>query len=92
MAMAFASKIDPTSEIAICETQRKIEQTPSEPIAPPQATGTYVMDKSVVAGMSMKTLKLPAHTYPNLVVSVTYTRDKNSQCSQLWGVIVGKDC
>ena len=36
------------SNIGIGEAQQRVEQTPSDLIAPPTATGTYQVDDSVI--------------------------------------------
>jgi hypothetical protein len=38
------------SNIAIGDAQRKIEQTPAEPIEPPKPAGQYEVDQSVIDG------------------------------------------
>jgi hypothetical protein len=38
------------SNIAINQAQRALEQTPSEPFLPPQAGGSFDVDRSVIAG------------------------------------------
>lgn len=50
--MVAESLADSISSIAIGEAQLKVEQTPSDHIAPPQASGSYVVDRNVIAGMS----------------------------------------
>lgn len=38
------------SNIGISEAQQRVEQTPSDLIVPPTATGTYQVDESVIEG------------------------------------------
>ncbi|KAL8816848.1 MAG: hypothetical protein Q9223_004213 [Gallowayella weberi] len=42
------------SNIAISEAQRQVEETPSDTIAPPVATGTYQVDQSVIESFPVK--------------------------------------
>lgn len=41
-------KMESTSNIGISEAQQRVEQKPSDLIAPPTATGTYQVDDSVI--------------------------------------------
>ncbi|KAL9627311.1 MAG: hypothetical protein Q9164_007642, partial [Protoblastenia rupestris] len=49
MMMSGTEVTDSISKIKIREAQRDTEQTPSEPILPPQPSENYDVDKSVIA-------------------------------------------
>jgi hypothetical protein len=45
------------STIAICQSQREIEATPTDPLLPPQVGETYVIHQDVIAGMDPSVFK-----------------------------------
>jgi hypothetical protein len=52
-----ASETHTISAIAISQSQKDIEATPTDPFLPPQVGGTYTVDQSVIAGMVSATLE-----------------------------------
>lgn len=86
--MSGTEVIDSISNIKIGEAQREVEQTPSEPIFPPQPSGNYDVDESVRAceiGMSTVARTLLTN------ISFSCTWNKNRTCAELWHVPVGQN-
>ncbi len=76
------------SNIKISEAPREVEQTPSEPILPPQPRGNYDVDESVRAcKVEFTCVALTLLT----AVSFSCTWNKNRTCAELWHVTVGQD-
>lgn len=49
------------SNIAIGQAQKEIEQTPSDPFLPPQVSGSYQVDPSVIAGSYARNIIFALH-------------------------------
>lgn len=76
------------SNIKISEAPREVEQTPSEPILPPQPSGNYDVDESVRAcKVEFACVALTLL----IAVSFSCTWNKNRTCAELWNVTVGQD-
>jgi len=83
---------DSASNIQIGEAQRKLEQTPSDPILPPQPSGSYEVDESVRACESGLSYISRSLNSPRIVASFSSSRIKDYSRAQLWHVFVGENC
>ncbi len=68
------------SNIKISEAQREVEQTPSEPILPPQPSGNYDVDESVRACKVEFTCVASTLL---IAVSFSCTWNKSRTCAEL---------
>ena len=77
------------SNTKISAAQRDVEQTPSEPILPPQPSGKYDVDESVRACKNGSSSITWALLIP---VSFSCPRNNSCTCAELWRVIMGQNC
>ena len=90
--MAAELSNENVSKIFTGETQGEAEQTPTEPLATPKASGNFVVDDIIVACMCLKFLSyvtIDAHHSPTDSLSSPW--HKNCPCVELRRVITGKD-
>ena len=79
---------DSISNIKLNEAQREAEQTPSEPILPPQPSGNYDVDESVSAcEVGFSNVARTSLT----TVRFSCTWNQNRASAELWHLIVGQD-
>lgn len=86
--MSETEIVNAISNIKIGAAQREAEQTPSEPILPPQPKGSYDVDESVKAceaGLSSGARTLLT------IVSFSCSRNKSHTSAELWHVTVGEN-
>ena len=88
MMMSGTEAVNDISNIKIGAAQREPEQTPLEPILPPQPNGSYDVDESVLACE----VGLPSRARTLLInVSFSCLRNKSHTSAELWHVTVGKN-
>lgn len=88
MMVSGTEAVNDISNIKIGAAQREPEQTPSEPILPPQPNGSYYVDESVIAcevGLSSRARTLLIN------VSFSCPRNKSHTSADLWHVTVGEN-
>lgn len=86
MVASGAEVTDSISRIEISENHRKLEQTPSETILPPQPSGSYDVDESVRACEFER-----SHFEWMILISSSFSCPSNKRrtCAGLWHVTLG---
>lgn len=88
MMMSETEAVNAISNIKIGAAQRDAEQTPTEPILPPQPKGSYDVDESVKAcevGLSSGARTLLING------SFSCPRNQSHTSAELWHVIMGEN-
>lgn len=85
MGTTATEDVHTIGKIAIGKAQADLEQTPTEPFLPPQASGSYKVDERVVAG----NVTIAVHVRHLPSVSIPHFWDSGNRCIQLRRIAVG---